>query len=135
MTKARKVEKLAVILPDGTKSDIDNALVKKYGITPGSTTPFSHIPTSTVMRTIEQKRGPRAWTPEEDEYLLSHWDTTTKETLEEHLLVTTATFTKRYKQLIAEQKAREKAAIKASRKKKHTKVSSKHPKESKNKKK
>ena len=125
MAKARKVERLAVVLPNGTESDIDNFLVKKYGLKAGSTTPFSRNPTSTVMRTIEQKRGPREWTQEEDEYILSHWDTTTKETLENHLMATTAALTKRYKQLTAKQKATKKKVLRAPRKKKTTKVSSK----------
>ncbi len=117
MAKTRKVEKLAVVLPNGTKSDIDDALVKKYGLTLGSITPFSRNPTSTVTRTIEQKRGSKEWTPEEDEYLLSNWDTTTKEMLENRLLVTTATLTKRYKKLIAEQGGAEKKTKRISRKK------------------
>lgn len=125
MAKTRTVERLAVVLPNGTKSDIDEALVRKYGLTLGSTTPFSHNPTSTVTRTIEQKRGQKEWTPEEDKYLLSHWDTTTKETLENRLLVTTATLTKRHKQLTAEQKALEKKSRKIPRKKRTTKASSK----------
>ncbi len=124
MAKIRKVERLAVVLPDGTKSDIDNALVKKYALTAGSRTPFSGNPTATVTRIIEQKRGPKEWTAEEDEYLLSHWETTTKEMLENHLLVTTTTLTKRHKQLVAEQKAKEKPAKKTSRTKKTTKASS-----------
>ncbi len=132
MPKTRKVEKLAVVLPNGTKSDVDDAIVRKYGLTTGSTTPFSRNPTETVTRTIEQKRGPKEWTPEEDEYLLSNWDTTTKEALEDRLLVTTATLTKRYKQLVAERKASEKKAPKSPRKKKTTKVASKKAKSKKN---
>ncbi len=118
MAKTREVERLAVVLPDGTKNDIDEALVRKYGLKAGSTTPFSRNPTLTVIRTIEQKRGPREWTPEEDEYLLSHWDTTTKEALENRLLVTSATLTKRYKLLLAEQKAMGKKARRTPKKKK-----------------
>ncbi len=133
MAKARKVERLAVILPNGTESEIDDALVRKYKLTSGGTTPFSRNPTSMVTRAIEQKRGAKAWTPEEDEYLLSHWDTTTKEVLENRLLVTTAALTKRYKLLLAEQKAMEKKAKRSSRKKKPIKVASKSPKKSKSK--
>lgn len=125
MAKTRKVERLAVVLPDGTKSDIDEALVKKYGLTAGSITPFSRNPTATVIRTIEQKRGPKEWTAEEDEYLLSHWDTTTKEALENRLLVTSVTLTRRYKLLLAKQKAMEKKTRRIPRKKKTAKASSK----------
>ena len=125
MAKTRKVEKLAVVLPNGTKSDVDDALVRKYGLRADSTTPFSRNRTSTVTRDIGHKRGRKEWTEEEDEYLISHWETTTKEMLERRLLVSTATFTKRYKQLIAEREAAEKKAQKSSRKKKTTKVSSK----------
>lgn len=117
MTKTRTVEGLAVVLPNGTKSDIDASLVNKYSLVAGSTTPFSRIPMATVTRAIEQTRGPREWTAEEDEYILSHWNTTTKEMMENHLMVTTARFTKRYKQLIAEQKTKEEAAGKTTRSK------------------
>ena len=125
MAKTRKVEKLAVVLPNGTESDIEDALVRKYGLIPGGTTPFSRNRTSTVTRAIGHKHGRKEWTEEENEYLLSHWETTTKEMLEERLMVSTAILTKRYKQLIAERKAAEKKAQKSSRKKKTTKVSSK----------
>ncbi len=117
MAKIRTVEKLAVVLPDGTKSDIDSSLVSKYGLTVGKSTPFSRAPMETVTRTIEQNSGPREWTAEEDEYILSHWDTTTKEMMENHLMVTTAKLTKRYKQLIAEKTAEEKRTVKASSRK------------------
>ena len=122
MAKTRKIEKLAVVLPNGTKSDIDDAIVKKYGLTSGSIAPFSRNSTSTVTRTIEQKRGPKEWTEEEDEYHLSHWDTTTKETLENHLLVSTATLTKRYKHLLAEQQKKEQKTKKPTKEKKTTKI-------------
>ncbi len=128
MAETRKVEKLAVVLPDGTKSDVDAALAKKYGLIPGGTTPFSRNPTSTVTRTIEQKRGRKKWTTEEDEYLFSHWDTTTKETLEDRFMVSTATLAKRYKHLLAEQEKKERKARRSTRKKKTTKASSKNKK-------
>ena len=117
MAKIRKVEKLAVVLPNGTKSDVDAALAKKYGLIPGGITPFSRNTTSTVTRTIEQKRGRKKWTTEEDEYLFSHWDTTTKETLEDRFMVSTATLAKRYKKLLAEQEKKERKTRRSTRKK------------------
>ena len=117
MAKTRTVEKLAVVLPDGTESDIDSSLVSKYGLAVGKSTPFSRVPMKTVTRTIDQKSGSREWTTEEDGYILAHWDTTTKEMMEDHLMVTTARLTKRYKQLIAEKKAEAKKTTKASSRK------------------
>ena len=117
MAKTRTVEKLAVVLPDGTKSDIDASLVNKYGLTVDKSTPFSRVPMETVTRAIEQNKGPRKWTAEEDEYILSHWDTTTKEMMENHLMVTPTRLTKRYKQLIAERKKTTKTSSRKTKKK------------------
>ncbi len=122
MAKTHKVEKIAVVLPNGTENDIDDVLVRKYGLSAGNITPFSRASTITVIRTVEQKRGSRGWTKEEDEYLLSHWETVTRDELARRLTVSPATLAKRHKQLLTEQKAREKAARKTARKPKKVKT-------------
>jgi hypothetical protein len=103
MAKTRKVDRLAVVLPDGTKADVEDALVKKYELKPERITPFSRVPTATVTRTIEQKSGPKEWTEEEDRYLLEHWETVAKPELARRLDVSAAALTKRHKALAAEQ--------------------------------
>jgi hypothetical protein len=103
MAKTRKLDKIAVVLPDGTKADVDDSLVKKYDLKPERVTPFSRVPTATVTRTVEQKSGPREWTEEEDRYVLEHWDTVAKAELARRLDVSPATLAKRHKAIAAEQ--------------------------------
>ena len=118
MAKKEKVERVAVILPDGTKSDIEQSLVKKYRLTPGDATPFTRAETATVIRTVELKKGPKDWTPEEDEYLFSNWDIVARNELAKRLSVSPTTMSKRYKKLLAAKKAEQKKAKKSSPKKK-----------------
>ncbi len=113
MAKTQKVEKVAVVLSDGTEHDIDDALVRKYGLSAGSTTPFSRANTTTVIREVKQKRGSTGWTSEEDGYLLSHWETVAGDELARRLTVSPAVLAKRHKKLIADQQAAEKAARRA----------------------
>jgi hypothetical protein len=103
MAKTRKVDRLAVVLPDGTKADVDDSLVKKYNLKPERLTAFSRIPTATVTRTVEQKSGPREWTEEEDRYILEHWDTVAKAELARRMDVSVSALTKRHRTLAAAQ--------------------------------
>jgi hypothetical protein len=116
MAKTRKVERFAVVLPDGTKSDVDNGLVKKYGLKPGKVTPFSRAGTTMVSRTIEQKSGAKDWSKEDDAYLMEHWDTVAKAELARRLEVSQAALTKRHKALKAELAKQKKAQKKGSSK-------------------
>lgn len=113
MGKVRKVERFAVVLPDGTKSDVDNGIVKKYGLTPGKLTPFSRAETAMVSRAADQKPGSKSWMEEDDKYLLDHWETVAKAELARRLEVSQAALTKRYKTLKAEQARQKKESSKA----------------------
>ncbi len=102
MGKMRKVDRFAVVLPDGTKSDVDNGIVKKYGLKPGRATPYSRAATTMVSKTVEQKSGSTDWTDEDDKYLMDHWNTVAKAELARRLEVSQAALTKRYRTLEAE---------------------------------
>ena len=107
MAKTRKVEKIAIVLPNGTKSDIDQSLVDKYSLSPGKLSPFSRASTTQVLRTEQEKSGPKDWSPEDDAYLLEHWETMTRAELGRRLNASATSLRKRHS-LLTETKTKTK---------------------------
>lgn len=97
MPESAKVEKLAVVLPDGSKSEIDHSIASKYGFQHGWETPFSRQETTKILKSASPRRGKKDWSEADDQYLLEHWNTMTRSELAKRLEVSQAALSRRYK--------------------------------------